>query len=151
VGRATALLEQSLGLFRDLGLKAGIPSALQALGDLALGQGDAGLAPTLYQESLTLARTVGYKDVVACCLEGLAGVACATGQSERAARVYGAAAALRAGIGVALPLADRAGHERMVATARAVLGEDAYAAAWAAGQALPLQQAISEAVAAATP
>lgn len=43
--------------------------------------------------------------------------------------------------------AARATYERTVATARAQLGEDAFATAWAAGTALSLDQTIAEAFA----
>ena len=42
-------------------------------------------------------------------------------------------------------------HERAEAAARAVLSPDAFAAAWAAGAALPLEEAITEALQAADP
>jgi DNA-binding NarL/FixJ family response regulator len=40
----------------------------------------------------------------------------------------------------------RAGYERAVAAARAALGEGDFAAAWAAGRALPLERAVAEAL-----
>ena len=41
---------------------------------------------------------------------------------------------------------DASDIERLVATARAQLGEEAFAAAWAAGRALTLEQAVAEAL-----
>ena len=43
-------------------------------------------------------------------------------------------------------LEDWANSQRNIAAARAQLGESAFAAAWAAGRALPLEQAIAEAL-----
>jgi hypothetical protein len=60
-------------------------------------------------------------------------------------RLLGAAAAMRGEIGTPLPIVDRAAIEDAMATARAVLGEASFAAAWTAGQALSLEQAITEA------
>jgi hypothetical protein len=37
-------------------------------------------------------------------------------------------------------------HERIVAAARAALGQDGFAAAWAEGRDVPLEQAIAEAL-----
>jgi hypothetical protein len=73
-------------------------------------------------------------------------VACAQGQPERATRLCAAVAAMRTAIGAPLPPPERATYDATVATARAALGEDTFAAAWAAGQALPLEQAIAEAL-----
>ena len=42
--------------------------------------------------------------------------------------------------------ADRADHDRDVATVRAALGEAAFAAAWAQGRAMTMEQAIAEAL-----
>jgi hypothetical protein len=43
----------------------------------------------------------------------------------------------------ALPPAIQAGHDQLVGPLRATLGEDAYAAAWAAGQAMPPAEAVA--------
>ena len=43
---------------------------------------------------------------------------------------------------------DRADYDRHVSQARAALGEDAFAAAWAAGRALSTEAAVAEALAA---
>src|SRR5262245_15581222 len=58
----------------------------------------------------------------------------------------GAAAALREAIGVPLRPTDRAVHDRGLAAARAGLGEAAFAIAWAAGRAMPLEQAVADAL-----
>jgi hypothetical protein len=67
-----------------------------------------------------------------------------------AVRLLGAAEALREAGGRELEPADRVKHDRYVARAKADLGAAAFAAAWAAGRALPLEQAITEARAVAT-
>jgi hypothetical protein len=53
---------------------------------------------------------------------------------------------LREALGVPLPSPDRAEVEQAVAPARASLGEERWAIAFAAGQALSLEQAIAEAL-----
>jgi hypothetical protein len=105
---------------------------------------------------------------IAACLSSLAGAAART-IPERATRLYGAAAALRATVGKAalvqfhgpfqLPFnrtADERGldgaraasavDKRGLDTARAALGDTAFDAACAAGQALTLEQAVAEAL-----
>ncbi|MDQ5827103.1 MAG: hypothetical protein M3441_23305 [Chloroflexota bacterium] len=89
---------------------------------------------------------MGSNLVILTCLEGLARVALAQGKMERAARLCGAAAALREDRGWLLPPAKRAEHDRTVAAAGEVLGGEVFAAAWAKGHALPLEEAITDAV-----
>jgi hypothetical protein len=67
-------------------------------------------------------------------------------EPERAARLWGAAERLRAALGCRPPPAARATYERALATACAQLGEAAFATAWEGGRALPVEQAIAEAV-----
>ena len=80
------------------------------------------------------------------CLEGLARVALTQGRMKRAAWLCGAAAALREDKGWPLPSAKRAEHDRSVAAAREALGEEVFAATWARGHALPLEETITDAV-----
>ena len=84
-------------------------------------------------------------------LEQLAATAGVAGQGARAARLLGAAAALREALGAPQPPQERTDTEQAVAPARAALGEEAWAAAYAAGRALTLEQAIAEALARAMP
>jgi hypothetical protein len=56
----------------------------------------------------------------------------------RAARLLGAAAAAREAVGAPLPPAERGDVDRIAAAARAGLGGEAFAAAFAAGAAVPL-------------
>jgi hypothetical protein len=98
----------------------------------------------LYEESLELGRRMGLKHTILLCLEGLARVAVAQGRMGRAARLCGAAVALREDMGWPLPPAKRAEHDRTVAAAREALGEEAYAAAWARGHELSLEEVIKD-------
>ena len=61
--------------------------------------------------------------------------------------LLGAAAALREESGVPVPASEREDHDRAVAAARTTLGETAFAAAWAAGRALTMEEAVNEALA----
>jgi hypothetical protein len=78
-------------------------------------------------------------------VEGLAAVASAQGQPERAVQLLAAAAALREAIGAPLSPADQAGYDRTIAALQATLEPDAFAAAWALGRTLPLEQVATEA------
>jgi hypothetical protein len=63
-------------------------------------------------------------------------------QWERAARLLGAAEAVCADLGTALPVAIAEEYGRTVRGARSALGEEAFAAAWAEGRAMSLDDAI---------
>jgi non-specific serine/threonine protein kinase len=114
-------------------------------------QGDYARALVLYQESLALARLIENKEHIACCMVGLGGVAGALRQAERAARLLSAAETLLDTIGLSLAAWPevRADFDRYVAVPRVHLSEEAFAAAWAEGQALTLDQAVAEALAVA--
>ena len=58
----------------------------------------------------------------------------AAAQPERAARLLGAAEQTRESIDLPVPPPERPAHERCVLAVRTALGEEAFAAAWAAGQ-----------------
>ena len=113
---------------------------------MAWQEGDAASATAHLTESLALRRELGERLGIAECLEGLATVAAGTGQPERAARLLGAAEALREAIGAPLPPVDRPDHDDDDSATRAALGEAAFAAAWAAGRALTVEQAVAEAL-----
>jgi predicted ATPase/transcriptional regulator with XRE-family HTH domain len=138
--RMALLSEESLALRRELGDVWGIADSLNSLGLVMREWGNYERATALYEECLTLYRHVGDRWGSAVCLEGLAAVASAQGQPERAVRLVAAAAALREAIGAPLSPADQAGYDRTVADLRATLGADPFAAAWALGRTLPLEQ-----------
>jgi hypothetical protein len=68
------------------------------------------------------------------------------GQPLRAARLFGASDALFEAIGQVRDPAFAAAYERFVADVRAQVDAAAFAAAYAAGQALTLEQAIAYAL-----
>jgi hypothetical protein len=101
------------------------------------------LARGLSQEALALARLAGDRAVAMTCLEGLASVAWTRGHLEHAARLHGAAATLRRGTFVLYVWDERVARDRQVAAVRTALGEEAFAAAWAAGQSMTLEEATA--------
>jgi non-specific serine/threonine protein kinase len=146
-GRAMRLHMQSLSLFRAFGEQhPGIPWAFQGLGESALAQGDLAGAQERLAAALTQFHNLGDRAGISWCLASLGSAAALDQQPERAARLWGAAERLRAALGSRRAPAARATYDRAVALARTEIGEDAFAAAWAAGQALPLDSAIAEAL-----
>jgi non-specific serine/threonine protein kinase len=139
-------MEQAHSLTRQQGDPWSIAFALSILGNLVLLRGEVARAAALQRESLALRQAI--EDVVGIgrCLDGVGWVASAAGQPARAARLFGAAELLRERVGAAPHPPWRAEHERYVAAARASLGHDAFATAWAEGRALSLDQAITSAL-----
>lgn len=149
--RAQAFSMESLDLQRKLGDTAGTASALVRLGALALRRGDASVARSYYAEGLPLFQALGDKEYIAICWEGFAGVAAAERQWARATRLWGAADAVRRAINVPLEPSLRAPYERNLALVRANLDAQAFAAAWAEGQTMAVEQAATYALATDVP
>ena len=146
--RAEALHQQSLAVFLEWvgDQSTGVTWAYQGLGETALGQTDAATARTWLRAGLRLSRDLGAQIITAWFIAGLGSAAALDEELERAARLWGAAGWLQMTLGCRSAPAARDTYERLLAQARAQLGEDAFAAAWAAGEALSLEQAVSEAL-----
>ncbi len=145
-GTARIRFVEALAVAREMGDAQFTADALVHLGTVTLRTGDAHESAVLYQQSLALYRVQGYKDGIAEGLTGLAEVASQTGQPERAARLYGAVEALRETSHISLPPLRRAAYDRILEGIRAQLDDAAFAEAWAQGCAMPLEQAIEEAL-----
>jgi predicted ATPase/class 3 adenylate cyclase/DNA-binding CsgD family transcriptional regulator len=144
---ARARYEEALAAARAGGHQGFAALALWGAGGLALLEADYERAAARFAEGLTLAQEYGRRQEIARSLVGLAAVAGARGQPARAARLLGAGEALREAAGVALDATDRALHDRAASEARPALGAGAFAAAWAEGRAMPLEQATAAALA----
>jgi predicted ATPase len=145
LAQAQALFAEALALRRALGRPVEVAASLAHLGGLAAAQGDAARAATLYGEALAVLAPTADRAVAALCLEGVAALAQAAGAVERAAHLWGAAATLRRGTYVLFVWDERTVREGLIAAGRTALGEPAWTAAWAAGQALTLEQAVAQA------
>ena len=141
---AIPLLDEALALHRQAGYTRGIAVTLGQRAYAAGAQGDQPLAARLFVESLAAAEANGLERIVLGAVAGLAGVALALGESARAARLLGGIEAARVAKGTGPP-AHNHYVERTVAEARARLGEEAFAAAWDAGGAWSLEEALGDA------
>ncbi len=138
---------ECLAIHRESGNTEGVAWSLNNLGDVALAEGHADDAATLLHESLCLFREPGHREGIAECLRGLARLACARSCEpeaiRRAVRLYGAQHALRTASQFPVMAMLRQEHEASLAAAQAALGEAGYAAAFAQGAAMPLEEAIA--------
>jgi non-specific serine/threonine protein kinase len=144
-------LNEGLRRMRSAGHTVGIMQAVGDLGDLARGRGEYAEALGFYHEVLDLGRKHPRTRQVVDAIEGVAVVTVVLGRVERGARMLGATEAFRDWIGLRLRVADnQPALEQAVVAVRAVLGEAAFAAAWAAGRKLSPAQAVDEALGLAT-
>ena len=142
-GLARHRLKHALSLARDLGDRRATADALSALAGLTQER-DQKRAVAMQVEALSLRHEVGDRAGVARSLETFAYHAGSQGQPGIAARLLGAVQAIRedmgvretAGMGDGATSAGRAG-------VKAALGPDAFAAAWAEGAALTLDEAVA--------
>ena len=162
---ATKRFEEALRMSEKAGYKTGILLALYGLGRVALSQRDYHAAHAFLTQASEI-RLAGASEIrlpeaneligwmslktygvaTASPLEAFAVLAAAQNQMERAARLLGAAESLYAAIHFEMSAKERAEHDQTVAAARAALGEEAFAAAWAEGQAMTMEQAIAHAL-----
>ena len=145
--QACALLEACIGLTREMGDRQRLADGLSELGQVAVEERDEERARGHFVESISLHRELGDRRNVATLLAQLASLAGKRGQASRAARLLGAATALRAQIGAPLNAGQIAEFDGLVATVRAACGEAEFTAAWIAGEALSMEQAVAEALA----
>jgi ATP/maltotriose-dependent transcriptional regulator MalT len=136
-------LDRAMPLFHEIGIASDVAHVLLEQARVAEAQGLVTQAHYYYAESLEVFARQRMQRVPEC-LEGIAGLAIQ--QPTQAAQLLGTAAAIRESTNFPLPTVYRASYERTVAATCKQLGEAAYAAAWAAGHALTLEEAIAEAL-----
>lgn len=142
---AHSFCEQSLSEFRRMGDRWGIASTLSDLASLSTDQGDNTEARRLYGESIKEFQELGHKRGIARALECLAVSAAAQSNAELSLHLAGAAAALRQRLGVPLTPAGQPKLEKALEFARRTLG-NAAGTAWMEGWAMPIEQAIHQAL-----
>ena len=131
-------------------IRAGLGGAMFCRGNLArAAQLYANCLTTAQQaiaaENLARARDRSFTPIIVSALLGLAGIAVASGAPDRGARLFGAAEAITAFQGMAIFPRDRPVRERSLASLKASLGEDEFAAARRSGAELTIEQAVAKA------
>ena len=143
---AQRLFEEALELARRRGDQDSMATALTNLGWMMVLRGEPAGA-TYCAESLVIFRRLGNRFGLAFCLEGLAAAAGVAGQPLRAARLFGAAEALREAICAPVTGTNQAYYEQLVVYGRGQGDPASFAAAWAEGRAMPVEQTIAHALA----
>jgi hypothetical protein len=119
---------------------------LCALGYVSLREGDLAGAWRDLSDGLRLVAPPAYRPSISRFLAYLALLAIREGDAARSARLVGAAEAVNPYMRSLLPPDQLADLDASLATARAVLGEEAFARAWAEGQAMSLKAAVEHAL-----
>jgi tetratricopeptide (TPR) repeat protein len=144
--RATALYKEALAIVQAIGITFGVALITTLLGHLASQQHNYALAKSRYRESLVVFRSFDSPTFMAWCLEGLAAALNAERQYAQAARFCAAAVTMRKQVQTPLPPSERDAFEQTIATAKAALGEPAWASEWTTGARLTHSQAIDYAL-----
>ena len=148
---AYALHQESLAIYRALDEKCGMAIASGNLGHVAMHLGRLEEARVWQAESLQLFYEVGDNDGLTECLERFAMLANASASFRRAAQLFGAARVVRKEAGTSLPPAEQAEYDRELNVTRAQLETATFDAAWQAGQAMTVEQAMELALDEAAP
>jgi predicted ATPase/transcriptional regulator with XRE-family HTH domain len=144
VARSRSLAEEALARFRAVGYKGGVSVVFADLGNLERAAGDYRRARQYLFEGVKISRETGTDWCTwrFLCLLGI--LAIREDAVARGVRLLGAGAE---GIGfVTLYPMERADLETGLEGAQRALGEVAFAAAWAEGQAMTLEQTIAYAL-----
>lgn len=141
---AVALFAESVEQFRETGDVRNSAYALIGLADAEKHTADLEASAEHYREAIAGFNAVDDPPGVADGLAGLAGVLVRQGDAETAARLLAAAEASLAAE-PAQTLIGSPSYQADAAAMRAALGDDRFDAAWADGQALPLDAAIAAA------
>ena len=140
--RALELFDESLAIGRELRDQDRLARAFGNLGFTTLMLGDRKRARSLLRDSLVAAREVGLVEVLIGGFVGL-GAAYAREDPARGARFLGRADLLCEEAALALEQMEDRVRVEAEAELRATLGADAYAAAYAEGRALAVEDALA--------
>jgi predicted ATPase/DNA-binding SARP family transcriptional activator len=142
VERAGVAYSEGLAIGRRLGFIPAIAHHSIGMGRVTRTRGDYDSALGHFSEALTALRKLRDRWAAAQVIELVASVAIAQNESLRAAQLLGAAEAIRESLGAPVPRLLQEEHSRMVAHVRTSLPPAALEAAWSAGRAFTLDEAL---------
>jgi DNA-binding CsgD family transcriptional regulator len=132
----------SVSLSRELHDQYSLGGSLCLMGSAALAQGHHAQARTCLEESLTISQEINQKDYMFGCFVGLGVLAASQGRPTQAAQLMGASEGLFGQVPF-LIAAFRSYYHRQIEDLRPQLHDAAFAAAWAEGRAMTLEQALA--------
>ncbi len=141
---AARVLDDAIGIFRQLNEPFDLGWALHTRGVTALALGDRPAARAAFEEGMRIFARATDSSGIVILLDDLAELALAGGDMELALRLKGAFTALKKATGVELGAVIMQLENRMVADKRP--SDEAAARAWAEGQAMDMDQAVAYAL-----
>ena len=142
---AKGFLEECLRVAREVGRPDLLALGQVGLSQIARSEGYTDRAVLLVRESLRTVRLLVDAQMRGNCIWTAGILALDRLSCGRGTRLFAAAAARDPRTGLLYPC-DRAATEAALADARSALGEEAFAQAWAEGQAMSLEQAVEYAL-----
>ena len=116
------------------------------LGEADQQRGQLDKAEEAIREALRISQDLDAPILATSCLENLAALQIDRHRTESAARLLAAAAAYRTEMALRTHPPEQNRLDHLIAAAREDLGPVRFAIAWVAGQAMPITQAIDEAL-----
>jgi predicted ATPase/class 3 adenylate cyclase len=144
--RGEEVHKEAIDICDRMGDHAGVAYSLESLGWSALLQRDYAKSQSLYKEGLQLVSQLKNKADIAGCIIGIGQLVGVRDSLEKFARMLGMAEAAVPDIKKLLLPFFYAETEKFIEDARAVLGDEAYLAAWQAGMQTNLNEAIEYAL-----
>ncbi len=144
---ARAYLEESEKLYRELGDRQMVTAAQSEQAHIERQTGNYAQAVSLYFSTILGWQELGHQAALAHELESIAFIAIAQSQPQRAASLLGSAESVREAANSPMAAVERSEYIENIAALRAQMDEATFAAAWASGRALTMDQAIAYALA----
>jgi predicted ATPase/DNA-binding SARP family transcriptional activator len=141
--KAITLLSESLTIHREFGDRRRCIGVLSSLVETTLELDGLGHARELLAELFGLCGQIESFQGYSWGLRGAANLLFQAGQLEQATLLLGADEVLRFAQAIPLWPDEHGGYEHTTVAARAALGEEAFAATWAEGRTMTLEQAIA--------
>jgi len=140
---AERYFQEALTVFQRIGAKRSVAATLSLLGELALTRGGLDEADKRLRESLSLQRSVGDRLGILESLRRMAHREQASGRLDRAAHLLAAVQTEQERLKVPIPSNRCREYAAAIATVRASLGDEAFAARWTDGAAMDLESAVA--------
>jgi predicted ATPase len=144
---AIAILEKALALKREINDQLGIPAVLGNLSQLLSFKGHFAQALAYAKEGLALRQQFQDRPGILVSLSQMADMAIETGQDGRGIRLLAASLTHRQRMNLALTAHVQAETEAEIASLRTRLGDETFAAEWAVGATMSVDEAVAYALA----
>ncbi|MCI0726629.1 MAG: tetratricopeptide repeat protein [Chloroflexi bacterium] len=145
-GRAEQLYRELAELSRAIENVKALGSALHGLGTVYVAQGDHAAALTSFRETLAIRQELGDRPGVVNSLGGAAEALFYLGDVVSAVRLMRASLKLQEELGKVTSPAAGLEDEAKIALMRSRAGEEAFARAWAEGEAMSVEEAVALAI-----